>query len=113
MILINEIGQPISQKKTSEENIDNLLIMPRGQLKIADPILSRINLCLAGFYKAPCSFRMLFMGGRGDVVKRIRAYGGCSGKSCRGRTWRATKRIGEQHACNDPMISEWGNLLIS
>jgi len=44
------------------------------------------------------------------VVKLLRAYGGCFGSQCRGRTWRATKRTGEPHAGDDPVISEWGNL---
>jgi len=40
------------------------------------------------------------------VVKLLRAYGGCSGNQCRGRTWRATKRTGELHAGDNPVISE-------
>ena len=51
---------------------------------------------------------VLPVGGRW-VVKLLRAYGGCSGNQCRGRTWRATIRTGEPHAGYDPVISEWGN----
>ena len=44
-----------------------------------------------------------------ELVKLIRAYGGCLGASSRRRTQRAAKSLGEPQAGIDPGISEWGN----
>ena len=60
-------------------------------------------------YGAIFRFSRLLADGR--VVKLFTAYGGCSGNQRRGKTWRATIRIGEPQAGHDPMISEWGNPL--
>jgi hypothetical protein len=44
-----------------------------------------------------------------DDGKLARAHGGCLGTERRRRTQQPAKRRGEQEACIDPRISEWGN----
>ena len=44
-----------------------------------------------------------------DDGKLARAHGGCLGTERRGRTQQPAKRRGEQEACFDPRMSEWGN----
>ena len=41
--------------------------------------------------------------------KLLRAHGGCLGTERRRRTQQPAKRRGEQEACLDPRMSEWGN----
>src|SRR5579872_732700 len=46
---------------------------------------------------------------RPQVMRVIRAFGGCLGTRRRRRTWHAAQSHGEPRAGIDPWISEWGN----
>ena len=52
---------------------------------------------------------MLDVTGRTQKGKLLRAHGGCLGTERRRRTQQPAKRHGEQEACLDPWMSEWGN----